>query len=99
MVFKQWQARGKENQEKVANNKKRIQDLFFKKIGLLVDRPKPGFESTNDAARRFFENFTVASEITVVDKDLISRFRTFLLTISSGYDIKVNILKKLLSMV
>lgn len=64
-------------------------------MGLLVDRPKPGFGSTNDGntARRFFENITVASEITGVDKDLISIFRTILLTISSGYDIKVDIFK------
>ncbi|XP_050312211.1 uncharacterized protein LOC126747535 [Anthonomus grandis grandis] len=71
MEFKQWQARGQENKEKLANAKKRIQDLFFKEIGLLVDRPKPGFGSTNDGntARRFFENAAKASEITDINQE------------------------------
>lgn len=92
MDFKQWQARGKENKEKLANTKKRIQDLFFKEMGLVVDRPKPGFGSTNDGntARRFFENPSKSSEITGVDKELISRFRIILLTISSGYHLKTD---------
>lgn len=92
MDIKEWQARGTENKEKVANTKMKIQDLFFKELGLVVDRPKPGFGSTNDGntARRFFENPSKSSEITGVNQELISRFRVILLTISSGYDIKID---------
>lgn len=95
LVIQQWQARGNENKELVANNKKRIQELFQKEMGLLVDKPKPGFGSTNDGntARRFFEDADTSSKITGIDKELITRFRTILLAISSGYSIKVKLFK------
>lgn len=49
-----WQARGEENKQIVANTKKLIQDQFRNELGLLVDKPKPGFGSINNGntARR-----------------------------------------------
>lgn len=95
LVIQQWQARGNENKEMVAKNKKRIQELFQKEMGLLVDKPKPGFGSTNDGntARRFFEDAATSSKITGIDEELITRFRIILLTISSGYSIKIELFK------
>lgn len=62
-------------------------------MGLVVDRQKPGFGSSNDGntARRFFENPSKSSEITGLHQELISIFKVILLTISSGYQITVNI--------
>lgn len=39
-------------------------------MGLIVDKPKPGFGSTNDGntARTFFKNSAVSSEITGIDQ-------------------------------
>lgn len=90
MPIKKWQARGTDN-ALVETNKKRIQNLFREKLGLIVDKPKPGFGCSNDGntARRFFENAEVSSEITEVDVTLIKRFHTILITISSGYDINL----------
>lgn len=95
LVIRQWQARGKENKEKVTSNKKRIQELFRNEMGLLIDKPKPGFGSTNDGntARRFFSNPETSARITGIDEEIISRFRIILLTISSGYAIKVDSFK------
>ena len=43
-----WQTRGIEQKNIVSNTKKTIQDRFKKDMGLLVDKPKPGFGNTND---------------------------------------------------
>lgn len=56
---------------------KKIQEAFKLKLGLIVDKPKPGYGSSNDGntARRFFQN------AYGVDKDLIERLGTILATI------------------
>lgn len=74
---------------KVLENKKRIQEDFKSKLGLLTDIPKCGHGSSNDGntARRFFENTEMSSSITGVDNEIINRFKIVLLTISSGYNI------------
>ncbi|XP_050295677.1 uncharacterized protein LOC126735653 [Anthonomus grandis grandis] len=56
LPIRQWQARGEDNKQKVAEQKKKIQEAFRLEMGLLVDKPKPGFGSSNDGniARRFF---------------------------------------------
>ncbi|KAJ4438568.1 hypothetical protein ANN_14515 [Periplaneta americana] len=46
--LEKWQARGIEQKNVVSNTKKTIQDRFKKDMGLLVDKPKPGFGNTND---------------------------------------------------
>lgn len=88
--IKKWQARGKEK-ELVAQNKSRIQKLFRERMGLIVDKPKPGFGNTNDGntARRFFENFDISAEVTGVDIQLIKKFHNILIAISSGFDINI----------
>lgn len=65
----------------------KIQDDFRKRLGLLVDVPKPGFGSSNDGntARRFFKNNKVSSEITGINEDLIIRFYVILQCLSSGH--------------
>lgn len=75
--------------EFVKKRKLQIQDDFRKKLGLIVDVPKPGFGSTNDGntSRRFFHDPAIASEILGVDQDLIYHFKVILETISCGYKI------------
>lgn len=56
-----------EEDKKMIHDRKRIiQKAFSSKLGLIVDRPKHGYGSTNDGntARRFFENSTVSASIT-----------------------------------
>lgn len=69
--------------------KEDIQTQFKTKLGLIVDRPKPGYGSSNDGntARGFFENATISAEITGVDENVIQRFHVILQVISSGYSI------------
>lgn len=71
------------------DTKKKIQDDFKLRLGLLVDIPKAGFGNTNDGntSRRFFEDPDVASEITGINKKLIYRLKVILEAISSGMDI------------
>jgi len=82
-------ARSTEEKEKIETRKTNIQKGFRLQLGLIVDKPKPGFGSTNDGntARRFFENSTVSASITGVDENLIKRFHVILQAISSGYEI------------
>ncbi|KAL4113959.1 hypothetical protein QTP88_017505 [Uroleucon formosanum] len=77
--------------------KKRIQEDFKSKLGLLVDIPKCGYGTSNDGntARRFFENTEMSSSITGVDIEIINRFKIVLLTISSGYKIDLKKIKNL----
>lgn len=95
MAIGKWQARGNENKQKVAENKKKIQEAFRLEMGLLVDKPKPGYGSSNDGntARRFFDDPETSSRITGVDKDIIWRFKVILATISCGHKIKVDVFK------
>lgn len=65
-------------------------------MGLLIDKPKPGFGSTNDGntARRFFDNPDLSSKITGIDINIIKRFKVILSTISSGFPIDVNLFQQ-----
>ena len=71
------------------NSKKVIQKGFRLQLGLIVDRPKLGYGSTNDGntARRFFENTSISATITGVSESLINRFHVILQAISSGHNI------------
>lgn len=93
LPLKTWQVRGSVNKEVYENRKNYIQTEFKAKLGLIVDKPKPGYGSTNDGntARRFFSNVNLSSSITGVDKELITKFSIILRTIASGK--KINIVK------
>lgn len=95
LPIKKWQARN-QDKEIVAKHKANIQKEFKNRMGLIVDQPKPGFGNSNDGntARRFFRNADLASEITGVDKKIIERMHVILVTISSGYDINIDNLRK-----
>lgn len=58
--IKKWQARGDEEKRKVLENKKRIQEDFKSKLGLLVDIPKCGYgipSNDGNTARRIFRKY------------------------------------------
>jgi len=94
--IKKWQARQPEDKAKVANRKKYILDQLNAKLGLIVDKLKPGFGSSNDGntSRIFFENSAIVSEILQVNYNLMYPFHVILQTVSSGYDINVEKFKE-----
>jgi len=90
LKIKKWQARTEEEKKIMEDCKRIIQKGFCLQLGLIVDRPKPGYGSTNDGntARRFFENTSISATITGVSESLINRFHVILQAISSGHNIK-----------
>lgn len=60
-------------------------------MGLIVDKPKPGFGTTNDGntARRFFSYPSASAAITGIDANLIAKFSTILRIVSSGKQIDI----------
>ena len=94
--IKKWQARNAEKKKTVSERKRELQREFRLQLGLIVDKPKPGFGSSNDGntARRFFANFQVSAKITGIDETLIKRFYVILQVISSGYDINLELFEK-----
>ena len=98
LPIKSWQVRGPENKSIVEANKKRIQAEFKAKMSLTVDKPKPGYGSSNDGntARKFFQNPQTSSEITRVDKKLIEKFSIILRVLASGGAINLDNFSKLL---
>lgn len=89
--IKKWQARSAEDKQIVQDSKKRIQEQLNLRLGLIVDKPKPGFGSSNDGntARKFFENTSVVAEICQIDQNLVQRFHIVLQTLSSGFEIDI----------
>lgn len=87
--IQKWQARSSEEHKITKERKRTIQEGFKKQLGLNIDRPKPGYGSSNDGntARRFFENSTVSAAITGVNKEVIERFHVILQVISCGHEI------------
>jgi len=92
LSLKKWQARTENEKKLVSQRKTEIKKGFKSELGLIVDRPKPGYGSTNDGntARRFFENSAISTLITGLNERIIKRFHIILQTISCGYDINVN---------
>lgn len=84
-----WRVTKPQDKLVVEETKKRIQQEFKTKLGLIIDRPKPGYGNSNDGntARRFFDNIEISAAITGVNKNLIHRFHIVLMTLSSGFDI------------
>ena len=58
-------------------------------MGLIVDRPKPGYGNTNDdnTVRRFFLNPEKSGDIMGFYVELIKKFSVLLRTLSSGHEI------------
>lgn len=96
LSIKKWQARDNKDKQIVSENKKRIQNEFKCKMGLIVDVPKPTYGNSNDGntARRFFNNPEMSAEITGLDINIINRFRCILQVISSGFSINVSKFEK-----
>lgn len=99
LSFQTWQAKGEEHKIILEDTKRKIQTSFKSRMGLIVDKPKPGYGSTNDGntARRFFNNPEMSSEITGINEDLIRRFSLILRVIASGCKIDTIKFKGLLT--
>lgn len=80
-------------QEKTARHerKRKIEQEFRNKLGLLVDFVKQGVGTTNDGntARRFFAKPSVAAKITRLNEEIIRNFAILLQGIASGQEIDV----------
>jgi hypothetical protein len=92
LPVKMWAVRTQKDKEIVGKNKKRIQKAFRDELSLIIDRPKPGFGSTNDGntARTFFRHKDISSKITGVDEELIERLYVIMQAVASGYQIDVS---------
>lgn len=88
--IKKWQARSADDKQSVKQRSDKIK-LLFKKEGLIVDKPKPGYGNTNDGntTRKFFANADVSAEIIGLDVELIKKIDIILRTLASGYDINL----------
>lgn len=85
-----WRATSEDDKKHVALTKKRIQDEFRQRLGLIVDKPRSGGSGTSNdgnTARKFFKNPDVSAQITGIQQSLIERCGTILECISSGYKI------------
>jgi len=54
---------------------KRIQDAFFKDVGLKLDFPKYGYGNLNDGntSRKFFGNHEAVTRMKGISKEIIKR--------------------------
>lgn len=76
LSFKKWAATKKNGFDiEKKQNKLRIQKEFRERLGIYIDVVKQGSGNTNDGntARRFFENYNIVAEITLVDENIIKR--------------------------
>lgn len=96
MDLKKWQVKGENDKAILKQRSQMIQKEFKDRMGLIVDKPKPGYGNSNDGntARRFFANAELSGEITGLDVRLIKRFHVILRTLSSGYDINCSEFEK-----
>lgn len=86
--IKAWQVRGDINKEIVKKKKEEITKKF-KEIGLIINKVKPGYGTSNDGntARIFFNEYKRTASLIGLDENLIYRFGTILRAIASGYEI------------
>lgn len=98
LPLKVWRV-NKENTSVFSQNKKRIQNEFKTRTGLIIDQVKTGFGTTNDGntARRFFENSEISAEITGIDRSLIDNFGIILRVLSCEIPVNVTTFKELLN--
>lgn len=83
--IKIWQVRTKEQKIKYSQKKLLVQEILHKRLGLNVDKPKPGgCGNTNDGntARRAFENVDLLAECLGLNNQLLRNFRTILIALS-----------------
>jgi len=87
------------NNEVFNKSKERIQSEFRTILGLIVDRVKTGYGTSNDGntARTFFRNPEISAEITKIDVNLIKNIALILATLSSCHKINMLTFRKLLS--
>lgn len=95
--IKKWQARSAEDKTSVKQRSDEIKRRFKQEMGLTVDKPKPGYGSSNDGntARRFFGNPELSAQITGLDVTFIKQFDIILRALASGYEINLEEFKKL----
>lgn len=83
--IKVWQVKNEEHKVLFAQRKKTIQAILWEKLGLIVDRPKPGgYGTTNDGhtARRAFANPNHLAKLLGLDCSLLNNFKTILVALS-----------------
>lgn len=83
--IKVWQIRGDKLKVAYADRKKRVQAILWERLGLIVDRPKPGGSgTTNDGntARRAFENPALLAECLDLHFGLLKNIQTILIALS-----------------
>lgn len=93
LPIKKWNVRlSDEEKQVVERTKRKIQEEFKNKLGLLVDIPKANFGNTNDGntSRRFFDDFEISAAITGIDMNLIYRLKVILDTLCCGYKINAD---------
>lgn len=81
--IKKWVVQSESDKEVVRQRKHKIQVDFRKKLGLIIDVPKPGLGNTNDGnmSRRFFKNPLIASKILGIDERRIYQYKVIIETI------------------
>ncbi|CAH1102018.1 unnamed protein product [Psylliodes chrysocephalus] len=81
--------KSKEEKDLEDQTKREIQTRLRTETGLLIDMPKSNFGNRNDGntSRRFFENPTLAAELTGISYKLTYRLKAILEAISSGFEI------------
>ena len=87
---KQWTRLNTEQKKVVDEKRKRVQSMFWDRMGLHVDQPRPGGAgSSNDGntARRAFRDEKTFAEITGVSEELIHRLHVILQVMASGHRI------------
>lgn len=84
--------RSDEEKAGVKKRKQEVQEKFRKEMGLIVDKPKPGFSSSNDGntAQKFFKTPQESSGITGVEVRLINNLGVLLRTLSCDHSINID---------
>lgn len=83
--IKVWQVRGDKLKVAFADRKKRVQAILWERLGLIVDRPKPGgFGTMNggNTARRAFKNPILLAECLGLHSELLKNIQTILIALS-----------------
>lgn len=88
--FKKWRV-SKEFKDLKEQSKRRIQSDFKKQLGLNIDKPKPGYGSSNHGKTvgKFFENYKISSLITGLNETLHYNFYLILRILNCKGKIKL----------
>lgn len=90
LPFKKWKV-GKDHKTQLLEVKKKIQEQFRSEMGLIIDRVKSNFGTSNDGntSRKFFLNFKKSAQITGIEEKLIYNLGLILRIISCGKSIEI----------